>query len=67
MSWIWRKVFQRGPVRWTLSKKGVGASLGKRGIRIGRSPTGGIYVSVGVPGTSLYWRRVLFRADRPKM
>lgn len=54
MGWRWRKSVGRGPLRITLSKKGVGTSIGVPGLRIGRSPDGRTYVSQGIPGTGLY-------------
>jgi len=54
MTWRWRRVIGRGPFRITLSKKGVGYSVGIPGLRFGRSPTGRDYASQSVPGTGLY-------------
>lgn len=61
MGWRWRKSFKNGPIRWTLSRRGVGWSVGIPGIRYGRSPTGEPYISVGVPGTGLYWLKYFGR------
>jgi hypothetical protein len=55
MGWRFRKTFGRGPFRWTLSKKGIGWSWGIPGLRTGVSPSGQRYVSVGIPGTGLYY------------
>lgn len=55
MGWRFRKVWGVGPFRWTLSKKGVGWSVGLPGMRYGISPTGQRYVSIGIPGTGMYW------------
>ena len=57
MGWVFRKSFGRGPFRWTLSKRGVGWSVGIPGLRYGVSPTGQRYVSVGIPNTGLYWTK----------
>ena len=57
MSWRWRKSFNRGPLRTTFSKKGVGHSIGIPGLRFGRSSTGKLYMSFGIPGTGLYWQK----------
>lgn len=51
--WQWRKSFGRGPFRISLSKKGVGYSVGIPGIRVGRSPNGRTYISQSIPGTGL--------------
>jgi hypothetical protein len=59
MSWIFRKIFRFGPFRTTLSKGGVGMSWGIPGFRIGVSPTGRKYLSIGVPGTGLYFLKYL--------
>lgn len=59
MSWIFRKIFRFGPFRTTLSKGGVGMSWGFRGFRVGVSPTGRKYISVGIPGTGIYFMKYL--------
>jgi hypothetical protein len=55
MSWRFRKSFGRGPIRINLSKGGVGGSFGFPGCRIGVSPNGQYYLSLGIPNTGLYW------------
>jgi uncharacterized protein YegL len=59
MSWRWRKVFRSGPVRTTVTTKGVGWSIGIPGLRFGVSPTGRRYISAGVPGLGFYWIKYL--------
>ena len=49
----WRKSFSLGPFRWTLSRRGIGQSVGGRGLRIGRTPSGRSYISLSLPGTGL--------------
>jgi hypothetical protein len=66
MGWRWRKVVRTGPVNTTVTTKGVGWSIGVRGLRYGISPTGRRYVSVGVPGTGLYWTKYLDGRDPTK-
>jgi len=44
-----------GPFRWSLNKTGIGWSIGIPGIRYGISPTGQRHLSIGIPGTGLYW------------
>jgi hypothetical protein len=57
--WRCRKIFGRGPFRWTLSKRGIGWSWGIPGFRYGVSPGGQQYISIGIPGTGLYWIKYL--------
>lgn len=52
-NWHWRKSFGRSPFRISFSKKGVGYSVGIRGLRFGRSAAGRLYVSQSIPGTGL--------------
>lgn len=59
MGWRFRKVWQAGPFRWALSKRGVGWSIGLPGLRYGMSPTGQRYLSAGIAGTGLYWIKYL--------
>lgn len=56
MGWNWRKAFNFGPLRVNLSKKGVGYSLGVRGLRIGRDAKGQDYSQTSIPGTGIYKR-----------
>jgi Protein of unknown function (DUF4236) len=62
MGWRFRKVFQAGAFRWTLSKRGIGFSWGLPGLRFGVSPTGRRYVAFGIPGTGLYYIKYFGRA-----
>lgn len=55
MSWRFRKTKNFGPVRTTVSKKGLGTSVGFLGFRVGVSPDGRKYFSFGIPGTGLYF------------
>jgi hypothetical protein len=55
MAWRFRKVFNLGPIRTTLSRKGLGTSVGFFGFRFGVSPEGRKYWSFGIPGTGLYY------------
>jgi len=59
MTWRFRKVFGAGPLRWILTKKGVGWSIGMPGFRYGISSNGKRYISVGFPGLGLYWIKYL--------
>ena len=57
MGWRFRKSFNMGPIRWNLSRRGVGGSWGFPGFRVGVSADGRRYISVGIPGTGLYYQR----------
>lgn len=54
MSWYIRKSVKAGPVRFNLSKSGIGASVGITGFRIGIKPNGRSYIHAGRYG--LYYR-----------
>ena len=63
MGWYLRKSFGAGPVRWNLSKSGIGMSVGVRGARVGVGPRGP-YVAGGRGG--IYFRQNLgWRSRRP--
>ena len=50
MGWRWRKsIGLGGGARTTISPNGVGFSWGFAGFRIGRSPTGFIWISFTIP------------------
>jgi hypothetical protein len=40
VSWFIRKAFRLGPIRFNLSKSGIGASIGVRGLRVGQDARG---------------------------
>lgn len=65
MAWRWRKSLGRGPFRVTLSKKGIGWSVGIPGLRYGRTPDGRKYVSQGIPGTGIYRIKYLGGSTQP--
>ncbi len=54
MTWYLRKAFRLGPLRLNLSKRGLGASVGAPGARVGVDATGTPYVHGGRGG--LYYR-----------
>ena len=54
MGWYIRKSVKVGPVRFNLSKSGVGVSAGITGFRVGIKPNGRSYVHAGRSG--LYYR-----------
>lgn len=57
MGWYIRKAINVGPVRFNLSKSGIGASVGVKGFRIGIRPNGSSYLHAGRYG--LYYREEL--------
>ena len=57
MAWYLRKSVSAGPIRFNLSKSGIGASVGVTGFRIGIRPNGSSYVHAGRHG--LYMREEL--------
>jgi hypothetical protein len=57
MSWYIRKSFNIGPLRFNLSKSGIGTSVGTKGFRLGKKPNGKQYVHAGRCG--LYFRQNL--------
>jgi hypothetical protein len=54
MGFRFRRSFGRGPLRFTLSRSGLSGSVGRRGLRLGRSRRRS-YLSAGIPGTGLSW------------
>ena len=57
MGFYLRKSFRAGPIRFNLSKGGIGASVGVTGARLGMSSAGRAYVHGGRGG--LYYRKSL--------
>ena len=57
MGFYLRKSFRAGPIRFNLSKSGIGASLGVTGARVGLSSQGRAYVHGGRGG--VYYRKTL--------
>ena len=64
MAWYLRKSVSIGPVRFNLSKSGVGTSVGVKGFRVGVRPNGKSYVHAGRYG--LYYRQELGNPDQNK-
>ncbi|MGO9840461.1 MAG: DUF4236 domain-containing protein [Candidatus Acidiferrales bacterium] len=56
MGWNLRKPFNFGPFRVNVSKKGVGYSVGVRGLRVGQNARGQRYTQTSIPGTGIYNR-----------
>src|SRR5947209_8258371 len=65
MGWRFRKTFRAGPLRWTLTKRGIGYSWGVPGFRVGIAPNGDRYFSVGIPGTGLYFIKYFGKRKSP--
>lgn len=55
MGWKYRKSINAGPLRTTLSKKGVSHSFGFLGFRFGVTPDGKKFWSFGLKGTGFYY------------
>ena len=66
MGWRFRRSFNMGPIRWNLSRRGIGGSWGFPGFRVGVSADGRRYLSVGFPGTGLYYQRYFGRSTARK-
>lgn len=62
MAWYLRKSVSIGPVRFNLSKGGIGTSVGIKGFRVGVRPNGKSYVHAGRYG--LYYRQELGNTNR---
>jgi hypothetical protein len=56
MGFYFRKAFRAGPIRFNLSKSGIGVSTGIKGLRVGTGPRGA-YISGGAKG--IYFRESL--------
>ncbi len=66
MGWKWRKIVNLGGgFRADMSRSGIGWSWGIPGLRIGKSPYGVTWISIGIPGTGLYFTKRLGRAKYP--
>ncbi|MFC4059336.1 DUF4236 domain-containing protein [Planomonospora corallina] len=50
MGWNYHKSIKLGPLRFNLSRHGIGQSLGGRRFHVTRTPDGRTYVSVSLPG-----------------
>jgi hypothetical protein len=61
VSWFIRKSVRLGPLRLNLSKRGLGASVGVKGLRAGVDASGKPYVAGGRGG--LYFRERIRTAD----
>ncbi len=55
MGWRFRKLFRKGPLQASISKNGIGYSIGIQGFRVGLTSSRQYYISLGIPGSGLYW------------
>ena len=62
MAWYLRKSVKLGPVRFNLSKSGIGTSVGVKGFRVGVRPNGKSYIHAGRYG--FYYRQELGGGSR---
>jgi len=63
MPWRFRKIVRLGPMRGWISRRGLGYSWGFPGFRVGVAADGRRYLSVGIPGTGLYFYKYLRRSQ----
>lgn len=63
MAWQLRRTTTFGPIRLTLTRRGVGASIGFGPLRWSLGPDGKVRRTVRVPGTGVY-RTDVVRRDR---
>lgn len=59
MAIFFRKSFKIGPINITLSKSGIGFSIGKGGVRVGANTNGRKSISASIPGTGVTIRKSL--------
>jgi len=64
VSWFLRKSFKFGPIRFNISRSGIGTSIGVRGLRVGQDARGRRYLFAAK--SPLYLRQQIGRAtDQP--
>jgi len=54
-----RKPVNAGPLRANLSGRGIGWSIGVPGLRIGITAQGGVYLTIGFPGSGFCYTTFL--------
>jgi hypothetical protein len=65
MSWRWRKsISLGGGTRTSMTSRGMGVSWGIAGFRVGRAPTGSLWVSFTIPGTGISFFKKLTRQSQ---
>jgi len=55
MGWQFKKWFQFGPLKTSVTTKGVGTSFGFLGFRVGVSPGGKRFVSFRIPKVGVHY------------
>ncbi|NLV25582.1 MAG: DUF4236 domain-containing protein [Methanomicrobiales archaeon] len=55
MGWKFRKSVTTGPLRNTITHKGIGTSIRICGVRIGFTPSKDLYFSFSIPKTGIYY------------
>jgi hypothetical protein len=66
MGWRYRKSINLGPLRFNMGRRGVGQSVGIRGLRLTQTASGQRYVTFTVPGTGWSYRKTLSRRPAPR-
>lgn len=67
MGWQFRRIFSLGALRASMTKGGIGWSINLGICRVGVNPYGRKYVSMGIPGTGIYFMKYLdFRGTNKK-
>jgi hypothetical protein len=64
MPFSFRKLFNLGPLRLSLTKKSIGISMGIPGIRLSQQADGSQQLTVSVPGTGLTYTKKLGRGKQ---
>ena len=64
MGWRYRRSVRLGPLRINFSRRGVGQSVGVRGLRLTRSAGGQRYLTFTIPGTGWSYRKQLGQPRR---
>lgn len=66
MAFIFRRSVGIGPFRINLSKRGIGVSVGVRGLRTGISSTGRRSTRLSIPGTGIGYQVEHGKGDSPR-
>lgn len=66
MAWRFRKSKVLGPLRLTLTRRGVGASIGFGPLRYSLGADGKVRRTRRIPGTGMYDTETIGDLDKPK-
>ena len=67
MGWYVRRSMKIAPgIRVNFSKRGMGVSVGTRGMHVSRSATGRKTFSAGIPGTGISYRETISPSKRTR-